>query len=63
MNEPGLKFVWVVDDAIDPLEQAQTLSIRVSAGIETREEARAELRLGPVGDEPKSHGIGRNSRP
>ena len=25
MNEPGLEFVWVGDDAIDPLEQAQTL--------------------------------------
>jgi hypothetical protein len=24
MNEPGLEFVWVGDDAIDPLEQAQT---------------------------------------
>ena len=27
MNEPGLEFVWVGDDAIDPLEQAQTLEI------------------------------------
>jgi hypothetical protein len=25
MNEPGLEFVWVGDDAIDPLEHAQTL--------------------------------------
>ena len=25
MNEPGLEFVWVGDDAIDPLQQAQTL--------------------------------------
>ena len=25
MNEPALEFVWVGDDAIDPLEQAQTL--------------------------------------
>ena len=25
MNEPGLEFVWVGDDAVDPLEQAQTL--------------------------------------
>ena len=40
MNEPGLKFVWVGDDAVDPLEQAQTLNILVSAGINTREEAR-----------------------
>jgi hypothetical protein len=25
MNEPSLEFVWVGDDAVDPLEQAQTL--------------------------------------
>jgi hypothetical protein len=25
MGEPSLEFVWVGDDAIDPLEQAQTL--------------------------------------
>ena len=48
MNEPGLEFVWVGDDAIDPLEQAQTLQILVSAGIKTREEARADLGLGPT---------------
>jgi hypothetical protein len=47
MNEPGLEFVWVGDDAIDPLEQAQTLQILVGAGIKTREEARADLGLGP----------------
>jgi portal protein len=46
MNEPGLEFVWVGDDAVDPLQQAQTLNILVSAGIKTREEARAELGLG-----------------
>jgi hypothetical protein len=46
MNEPGLEFVWVGDDAIDPLQQAQTLQILVSAGIKTREKARAELGLG-----------------
>jgi hypothetical protein len=40
MNEPGLEFVWVGDDAVDPLEQAQTLQILVGAGIKTREEAR-----------------------
>jgi hypothetical protein len=39
MNEPGLEFVWVGDDAVDPLEQAQTLQILVTAGIKTREEA------------------------
>jgi hypothetical protein len=48
MNEPGLEFVWVGDDAIDPLEQAQTLQILVGAGIKTREEARADLGLGPT---------------
>ena len=46
MNEPGLEFVWVGDDAVDPLEQAQTLQILVGAGIKTREEARADLGLG-----------------
>ena len=46
MREPALEFVWVGDDAINPLEQAQTLQILVSAGIKTREEARAELGLG-----------------
>ena len=39
MNEPGLESVWVGDDAVDPLEQAQTLQILVSAGIKTPEEA------------------------
>jgi capsid protein len=43
MNEPGLEFVWVGGDAVDPLEQAQTLQILVGAGIKTREEARADL--------------------
>ena len=45
----GLEFVWVGDDAVDPLEQAQTLQILVGAGIKTREEARAELGLGGDG--------------
>ena len=49
MAEPGLEFVWVGDDAVDPLEQAQTLKILVTAGIKTREEARAELGLGTQG--------------
>ena len=48
MNEPGLEFVWVGDDAVDPLEQAQTLQILVGAGIKTREEARADLGLAPA---------------
>jgi hypothetical protein len=49
MNEPDLEFVWVGDDAIDPLQQAQTLNILVTAGIKTRDEARAELGLGGEG--------------
>ena len=56
MGEPDLEFVWVGDDAIDPLQQAQTLNILVSAGIKTRDEARAELGLG--GDGPKA-GLGK----
>ena len=52
MNEPGLEFVWVGDDAIDPLEQAQTLQILVGAGIKTREEARADLGLAPAAGGP-----------
>jgi len=48
MNEPGLEFVWVGDDAVDPLEQAQTLQILGGAGIKTREEARADLGLAPA---------------
>jgi hypothetical protein len=47
LDQPDLEFVWVGDDAIDPLQQAQTLNILVSAGIKTREEARAELGLAP----------------
>src|SRR6202012_4240419 len=47
MNQPDLEFVWVGDDAVDPLEQAQTLQSLVSAGIKTREEARADLGLAP----------------
>ncbi|HYX62625.1 MAG TPA: phage portal protein, partial [Burkholderiales bacterium] len=49
MGEPNLEFVWVGDDAIDPLQQAQTLNILVSAGIKTRDEARAELGLAGEG--------------
>ncbi len=52
MAQPGLEFVWVGDDAVDPLEQAQTLQILVGAGIKTREEARADLGLGPTGGAP-----------
>jgi hypothetical protein len=56
MNEPGLEFVWVGDDAIDPLEQAQTLQILVGAGIKTREEARADLGLAPAGGNNEAAG-------
>jgi hypothetical protein len=49
LNEPDLEFVWVGDDAVDPLQQAQTLNILVGAGIKTREEARADLGLAPEG--------------
>ena len=47
LTQPDLEFVWVGDDAVDPLEQAQTLNILVTAGIKTREEARADLGLAP----------------
>jgi hypothetical protein len=43
---PDLEFCWVGDDAIDPLEQAQTIAILVNAGVKTVAEARAELGLG-----------------
>ncbi len=56
MAEPGLEFVWVGDDAIDPLEQAQTLQILVGAGIKTREEARADLGLAPAGGKEPAAG-------
>jgi hypothetical protein len=45
-NEPDLQFSWVGDDAIDPLQQAQTISILVNAGVKTVAEARIELGLG-----------------
>jgi len=57
MDEPSLEFVWVGDDAVDPLQQqAQTLQILVGAGIKTREEARAELGLGPSAGAPGEAG-------
>ncbi len=52
MNEPSLEFVWVGDDAVDPLQQAQTLEILVGAGIKTRGEARADLGLLAAGGAP-----------
>jgi hypothetical protein len=48
LGAPDLEFVWVGDDAIDPLQQAQTLQILVGAGIKTAEEARADLGLAPA---------------
>ena len=45
LGEPDLEFAWVSDDAVDPLQQAQTLNILVGAGIKTIAEARAELGL------------------
>ncbi len=49
LGAPDLEFVWVGDDAIDPLQQAQTLQILVGSGIKTTEEARADLGLAPAG--------------
>jgi hypothetical protein len=49
LNEPDLEFVWVGDDAVDPLQQAQTLNILVGAGIKTIAEARADLGLAAGG--------------
>jgi hypothetical protein len=49
LKQADLEFVWVGDDGVDPLEQAQTLQILVGAGIKTREEARADLGLGAGG--------------
>ena len=31
LEQPDLEFIWVGDDAIDPLEQAQTLGLSESA--------------------------------
>ncbi|HXT06163.1 MAG TPA: hypothetical protein VN715_04410 [Roseiarcus sp.] len=44
---PDLEFFWVGDDAVDPLEQAQTIAILVGAGIKTVAEARAKHHSGP----------------
>jgi hypothetical protein len=51
MNEPGLEFVWVGDDAIDPLEQAQTLQILVGAGIKDARGGAGGPGLGAAGRE------------
>jgi hypothetical protein len=31
LEQPDLEFIWVGDDAIDPLERAQTLGLTESA--------------------------------
>jgi hypothetical protein len=31
LEQPDLEFIWVGDDAIDPLERAQTLGLSDSA--------------------------------
>ncbi len=54
LDEPDLEFVWVGDDAVDPLQQAQTLNILIAAGVKTREEARADLGLAPEGGKAES---------
>ena len=59
LNQPDLEFVWVGDDAVDPLQQAQTLNILVGAGIKTREEARADLGLAPQGGKAGAGGLGK----
>jgi hypothetical protein len=59
LGEPDLEFVWVGDDAVDPLQQAQTLNILVGAGIKTREEARADLGLAPEGGKTPTSGLGK----
>ncbi len=41
MNEPALEFVWVGDDAVDPLQQAQTLEI---LGRRRHQDARGSAR-------------------
>ena len=55
MAEPDLEFVWVGDDAIDPLEQAQTLNILVS-----RRDQDARGSAGRPG--PRTDGGGREGR-
>jgi hypothetical protein len=45
MNEPSVEFAFNDEDENDPLEQAQTLQVLVSAGIKNRDEARDDLGL------------------
>ena len=44
-GSPDCEFFWVGDDAVDPLQQAQTISLLVGAGVKTIAEARTELGL------------------
>jgi hypothetical protein len=62
LNAPDLEFVWVGDDAVDPLQQAQTLNILVAAGIKTIAEARAELGLAPGGKAALAPAFGKYNR-
>ena len=55
LKQPDLEFIWVGDDAVDPLEQAQS-EHSVSAGIKTREEARADWGWRPEAGERPSWG-------
>jgi hypothetical protein len=57
LGELDLEFVWVGDDAVDPLQQAQTLNILVGAGIKTIAEARADLGLAPEGAKAPTSGL------
>jgi hypothetical protein len=50
LGEADLEFAWAGDDVVDPLQQAQTLQILVAAGIKTKDEARADLGLAPLGE-------------
>jgi hypothetical protein len=59
LGQGDLEFVWVGDDAIDPLQQAQTLQILVGAGIKTKEEARAELGLARASGGGAQEGLGK----
>jgi hypothetical protein len=57
-DKPALEFVWVGDDAVDPLQQAQTLNILVSAGIK---DARGGVGAGADGGQGARQGAGDNA--
>src|SRR5579863_7336109 len=50
LGESDLEFAWAGDDVVEPLQQAQTLQILVGCGVKTRDEARADLGLAPLGE-------------